>query len=111
MQTEIIASIFKIDRKPYELVPKAFLRNSEMEMSVDYHSGLLKLSEGDEVEIKLYLNEMPEMEQNAYVMSGIVYEVDDSNVKCSFGGLLLDYKGRNEDIESGAIIHASIKRI
>ncbi|OQS54215.1 hypothetical protein EHP00_858 [Ecytonucleospora hepatopenaei] len=111
MQLCAKTKIFKIDKTPFAITPMAFTQNEVIKLNFNYHSGLLKLNEGDNVEIKIHFHEKPSNTSNLYLMNGIVYEIGEKQLKCSFGGLLLDYEGEFDDIHVGDKTHITIQKI
>lgn len=111
MLTEIRTNIYKIDDEPFAITPRAFTENNDIKVNFQYHSGLLKLNEGDNVEIKIYLDEKPEEKSYSYLMNGMIYEKEIDHFKSSFGGLLMEYQGNTEGVEKGQKIHVAIQKI
>lgn len=79
--------------EPFKTVPRGFFTSSTSQLSLDYHGQLLSLQRGDMAELKFY-SKRPEIQKNTYLMAGTVYKIDGDAFECSFGGLLLLYKGQ-----------------
>ncbi|KAI5151839.1 hypothetical protein ENBRE01_2423 [Enteropsectra breve] len=95
----------------FEMVPRVVLVSNTSEMSIDYHKGLLPLATGDDVQVRLYLEE-PILPSNIYLMRGTVYKIEEDGFECSFGGLLLFYKGKiHENLLIDSEIFVSIAKI
>lgn len=77
----------------FKTVPRGFFESETSQIALDYHSLLLNLQKGDNVQLKLY-SKKPEILRNIYLMAGTVYKIGDNTFECSFGGLLLLYKGQ-----------------
>lgn len=112
MLGETKSVIKRIDSIPFEITPNAYSEiNANTRINFNYHSGLLKLREGDAVEIKFFLNNKP-VNTDTYTMSGIIYETNKTCIKCSFGGLLMEYEGENnEEIAVGTKVHVTIQKV
>lgn len=98
--------------QPFKTVPRGIFKSDDSQMALDYHSGLLNLSINDMVEIKLYIDQKPDINKSIYLMRGVIYKIEDNLFECSFGGLLLIYKGTLcDDITLDAQIYISVNKI
>lgn len=86
-------TLHEIYDQPFKTVPRGIFSSDKSHLALDYHSGLLSLSKGDKVQIRLYINQKPEINKQIYLMRGTVYKIEEDLMECSFGGLLLIYKG------------------
>lgn len=92
-------------------VPRAVLHSPSSEMALDYYKALLPLNKNENIQIKLYLEE-PTVPSNIYLMRGVVYKLDNEGYECSFGGLLLFYKGEiHDNMKIDSEIFVSVAKI
>lgn len=95
----------------FKVTPRGVFSSRTSQLALDYHCGLLPLKRGDRVHIKLYLK-MPEIDKSVYLMGGRVYRIDREGFECSFGGLLLLYKGDiNENLVEDAKVYLSVAKV
>lgn len=98
--------------QPFKTVPRGIFKSPNSKLALDYHSGLLSLVKKDNVEIRLYLKNKPDVNKNIYLMRGVVYKIEEDSFECSFGGLLLIYSGPlSDELELDAPIYVSVNRI
>jgi len=104
-------TVGEIANDVFPTVPRALLRSNGTEMAIDYHGQLLRLQENDRVEVRLYTKK-PEINKSIYLMQGIMYQIDSSGFECSFGGLLLLYKGLVDDsLSTNMDIFVSVEKL
>ena len=95
----------------FKNVPRGIFKSGKSQIALDYHAGLLILRPGDIVQIRLYLRK-PEINKSIYLMRGIVYKIAKNEFECSFGGMLLLYKGDiNENLMENAEIFVSVAKV
>lgn len=87
--------------KLYTNVSRAYLQSDGLEVVLDYHSILLRISKGDVLHLRLIDGE--EAGDCDYQMNGMVYkieEMEDGRVEVwtSFGGLLMIQRGHKEGV-------------
>ncbi|KAL6122359.1 hypothetical protein NUSPORA_00600 [Nucleospora cyclopteri] len=112
MLLEMNTTVVKVEKTPYDLVPKAHLEGSENKLSIDFHAGLITFCEGDAVDVKIFFYEMPETNDNSYIMSGVLYETAIEGIKVSFGGLILELTGKiPDDLEMGCKVFIILSKI
>ena len=111
---EIHSEIYKLEDicdVSFKTVPRGFFTSETSQIALDYHSLLLNLQKGDSVQLKFY-SKKPEILKNIYLMAGSVYKIEENTFECSFGGLLLLYKGHfNGNISEDDEIFVSISKI
>lgn len=96
----------------FDVVPRGlFVAKSDTKIALDYHKDLLRVETGDAVCIKLYAA-MPVIDKKIYLMQGVVYDIHKDGMDCSFGGLILMYRGPlNHAITNGMDIFVSVEKI
>lgn len=95
----------------FKKVPRGIFTSHKSQIALDYHSQLLPLKLGDNVQITLY-SKKPEINKNIYLMRGIVYKIEKDGFECSFGGMLLLYKGDiNENLMENAEVFVSVAKV
>ncbi|KAG0440264.1 putative DNA-directed RNA polymerases I, II, and III subunit RPABC3 [Dictyocoela muelleri] len=88
-----------IDGEKFNKTSRAHMTGENIKIILDYHNELLKLKNGDKVEIAIYKgnndNEVPEYYN--YVMNGQIFKIENDKdgfkiINASFGGLCLVMK-------------------
>ncbi|KAI4291593.1 hypothetical protein PAPHI01_0867 [Pancytospora philotis] len=113
---ELLSETYRVGKiydKIYDTVPRGLFLGDGSQIAMDYHADLLKLAEGDSVQIKLYAEKPGSLvNKKTYLTYGTVCTIKEKEMEVSFGGLMMYYSGAvPESLVELSDVYASVLKL